>query len=86
MGVILVGSDRSIVIDAQASEDTVSASILCDHSDGAVDRILRSLDVSLFSEDLHGTALNVAHSKDRFHKLGSLRSYQSAKAQDLTFL
>ena len=88
MGVILVGSDRSIVIDAQASEDTVSASILCDHSDGAVDRILRSLDVSLFSEDLHGTAGMRRKSKvdDAIEKYSNLRSIAAIERADVCLI
>ena len=59
---MLIGSDRCIIINAQASKDTGSATILCDHSYRAVDRILRSFNMCLFSKDLNGTALNVTHS------------------------
>ena len=78
------GCNRNIICNRQASKNTTSTTVLCDHADTIADGIFRALDIQWLSIQLYFAAGSMADTKNGLHQLCTLCSNQTAESKDLT--
>ena len=84
--VLVINADADIVLDGEASEYTISAAVLSNHTDTGIHGILRALDGNFLSVNLDLSGGKMTDSEDTLHGLCSLGADQSAKAENLALM